>query len=381
MLISNKKILILTGVLNRTGAPISLYNYFKWFKKKHPGLSIDVISLKGGHLEKSFRDIADSVIVVERDFLPPKWIRFLNMFTTKFGLDLLKRSIDKNMSKFSSGSYDILYANTIIPFDYALKLSKNNGSKLVLHLHEMNYTIRLHDSKIYEQAHLCDAIIGASELVLKELKENAKGNLDEHRLFLLYESSESARIYNNDKVEFVVGASGYYQWRKGPDFFIQIAKSISKRKISRKVKFIWLGKTDAKDRLAIDLELLKYGLTECVEFLDEVEDPGPIFSSFDVFIHPSREDPFPLVCIEAGQQSKPILIWEGCTGIEEVLPNKEFCCIEYGNITEMVNKITMYIEDEDIIRKHGEDNRLVFENFTPNNRGPFFEKIMIRILS
>jgi len=73
------------------------------------------------------------------------------------------------------------------------------------------------------------------------------------------------------------------------------------------IHFLWVGYAgDADDQQRLIHDSILAGVGNRVHWTGEVSDPGRYFSEFDLFAMVSREDPFPLVCLEAalhGSQS------------------------------------------------------------------------------
>jgi glycosyltransferase involved in cell wall biosynthesis len=137
-----------------------------------------------------------------------------------------------------------------------------------------------------------------------------------------------------------------------------------------KVHFTWVGKVNAYDQPLIEHDLQHAGLKEVVHFIGEVTQPAPVYGSFDIFLLPSREDPFPLVCIEVGAMGKPIVCFEGATGTAEVLCHGGGMIVPYLDVEAMGRAVVDYARDPERRRKDGELNRVQFANFGPDQQCP-----------
>lgn len=83
----------------------------------------------------------------------------------------------------------------------------------------------------------------------------------------------------------------------------------------------------------------------------------------------SREDPFPLVCIEAGMLGIPINCYENATGISEIIQDKSEFIVPYINIESMAEKIIFYSKNSQILEEHSSFNREEFAKFTAEEKG------------
>jgi glycosyltransferase involved in cell wall biosynthesis len=117
---------------------------------------------------------------------------------------------------------------------------------------------------------------------------------------------------------FVVGGCGTMDWRKSPDIFLQVAHRVAHGGPPCPVHFVWVGGQGSGHELhalMYDAERLRIG--QIVHFVGPRSDPLTYFSLFDSFLLTSREDPFPLVCLEAAVLASPIICFEDAGGMPE----------------------------------------------------------------
>ncbi len=132
--------------------------------------------------------------------------------------------------------------------------------------------------------------------------------------------------------ELVVCGCGTMDWRKGFDLFVQTAHALVKGARRTDLKFVWMGAAvtqEADVELRYEIEAL--GLQANVLLLGEVKDPSRVFAIGDLFFLSSREDPFPLVMLEASSQGLPIVCFAGSGGATE------FVQPEFGVIVPMLD--------------------------------------------
>ena len=118
----------------------------------------------------------------------------------------------------------------------------------------------------------------------------------------------------NPDAKVVLGC-GTTDWRKGPDLFVEVAQAI--RRIDRgPVQFIWVGQETESGEISKLVDLAdSSGVGSEVKFVGEVSTPLPFMIASDVFLLPSREDPFPLVCLEAADCGVPIICFAEAGGM------------------------------------------------------------------
>ncbi|HEX8833004.1 MAG TPA: glycosyltransferase family 4 protein, partial [Abditibacteriaceae bacterium] len=140
---------------------------------------------------------------------------------------------------------------------------------------------------------------------------------------------------------FLVGGAGPLEWRKGTDLFVQLAQHLAGNKDEIPLYFLWVG-GDLKSRYATEVryDLAKWGLGERVHFVGEVVNPLDYFAALDVFALTSREDPFPLVCLEAASLSVPIVAFANAGGMPEFIEDDCGCVVPYADTYAMADAIS-----------------------------------------
>jgi glycosyltransferase involved in cell wall biosynthesis len=113
----------------------------------------------------------------------------------------------------------------------------------------------------------------------------------------------------------VVGACGVVNERKGADLWVEMAKLVLDKRPDLPVRFVWVGRqpSDWPQDRARELDI-----DGRIEWTGETGEPYPALAAMDVFTLPSREDPFPLVVLEAMALGRPIVAFD-VGGIREQL--------------------------------------------------------------
>lgn len=103
-----------------------------------------------------------------------------------------------------------------------------------------------------------------------------------------------------------------------------------------------------------------------VEFLGHVSDPGQFYAAADVFLLPSREDPFPLVAMEAAAFGVPIIAFKGAGGISEhVAKWNAGVVVDYLSIVELAKAVVEYSKNPSLRKLHGENAVKSTTDFEP----------------
>lgn len=98
--------------------------------------------------------------------------------------------------------------------------------------------------------------------------------------------------------DLVVGGCGAVEQRKGVDLWMEAACRV--RSHRPEVRFVWIGDGDPPEGAD----------AAGVEFIGPRANPYPYIRRFDVFTLPSRDDPFPLVVLEAMLLARPVVAFD-----------------------------------------------------------------------
>ncbi len=115
----------------------------------------------------------------------------------------------------------------------------------------------------------------------------------------------------------VVGGSGWADWRKGIDLFTQLARDIDRRGRDD-VHLLWVGGLPGGD----DGEQIAFDAAQAGGRLHLVglqSRPHDWYRAFDVLALTSREDPYPLVGLEAGLLEVPLICFDRSGGMTELV--------------------------------------------------------------
>lgn len=359
-----KKILFISHDASRTGAPMVLLHFLKWLQLNQLDIQADLLVLSGGNLESDFKKAVRYYFDYEVKTKPRSLNRKERIL---FKLGWFKKSNLRHdlLLELSQNNYDVVYANTIASVKFAYDLvSKIKSAKFILHLHELNAIIRLMQPDFHIYTVVIDQFITPARIVKDNLIAN--WGVSENKIEVVYECAAIQESQKHNKTEeFVIGASGTVHWRKGQDVFVQVARYLCQHHPENNFKFVWVGKISATEHIIIEEDLIKLGLKDKVFFIGEVDNPEDYYKDFDVFLMTSREDPFPLVCIEVGMIGKPIISFEKAVGTNEVLEKGGGFVVPYLDVETMANKVIEYYNNPVLLAEHGIINKTAFSQFTP----------------
>ena len=105
----------------------------------------------------------------------------------------------------------------------------------------------------------------------------------------------------------VVVGCGEASWRKGTDLFVDVIARLSGL---RPVRAGWIGRRPRAFGRQLDSDARALGIGESLTWVGEVEDPIPYLAAADVLVMTSREDPQPLVLLEAALAGTPTVAFD-----------------------------------------------------------------------
>ncbi|MCM8831906.1 MAG: glycosyltransferase family 4 protein [Candidatus Omnitrophica bacterium] len=343
-MVPTKKILFISHEASRTGAPIVLLHLLRWLKN-NTNITFKVLLLRDGELVSEFKKIAPTIIFFKNIFPKSNLIqKKINNFARKVYLKYLK-------NKFKKDNIYLIYSNTIANGE-VLKFLSDYNYPVICHVHELEYVINLYKKSFEQTKKYVSRYIALSEAVKKNLIENH--NISEEKIEIVYgfipmrfyniESYSKSRNKICSELEipleaFIVCACGSVDWRKGPDLFIQLAYAVYRKKTRIPVYFLWIGGGETKYLFQLLYDAKKLGIDKFIYFLGAQQDPLDYFLICDVFVSTSREDPFPIVCLEAASLGKPILCFDKAGGAKEFVENDAGFVIPYLDIEAMADAI------------------------------------------
>ncbi len=359
MLIS-KKVLFISHDASRTGAPIVFLNFLRWFKR-NTDIPFKILLRNSGPLESEFAAIAPVLIVNKKK--PAKRSRVTRILN-RLGFQSNINSIKDKLIRDNIG---LIYSNTVTNGE-VLELLADLKCPVICHVHELQMAIQHYAGlECFAQVKKHTLIyIAVSKAVKKNLIEN--NGIPEEKINLVYgftptnnhnfknDSQKQELIFEQlgiSSEDKIVCASGTTDWRKGTDLFIQLALSVSKRYVEP-VHFLWIGgKTEGLhfERLCYDVRNI--GLEKYIHFLGVQPNPLDYFAVCDVFALVSREDPFPLVCLEAASLAKPIICFDNAGGEKEFV--EDYCgfVVPYLDIQTMADKVIQLLDNPSLCEQMG----------------------------
>ena len=355
-----KEIIFISHDASRTGAPILLLNFLRWFKK-NTDIPFRIILRKGGELESDFSELVPT-LVFEQKLKNRIYDRIIRRLIPHDPALRLK----KWLGDFNIG---LIYSNTATNGNL-LELLSFLDCPVISHIHELEYVIQYFGLESFRktQKHTTH-YIACAEAVKDNLITNHKiPSIDItviHEFIPIISTEFNSRdkpkkiLYGELKLQnnvFIVGASGTTDWRKGVDLFIQLAYTVKRKDKDAEIQFVWVGgQCEGIQHFALEQDILKAGLTNIVHFIGSKPNPLDYFSGFSLFALMSREDPYPLVCLEAASLGKPIICFDQGGGEPEFVEDDCGFVVPYLNLDAMADKILELYQDQHLCLQLGQN--------------------------
>jgi glycosyltransferase involved in cell wall biosynthesis len=368
------KILFVSHDACRGGAQLVFLNIISWIKK-YTSVDLKILCLDKGEWLSRFRELGDTIVLSDlRKDMPSEEA-------------LIDRLLELN-----DGPPDLIYGNSVAA-GREYRLLHRLNVPIITHFHELEMSIKKYAGDwIKDVLKYSSHIIACSGAVRENLAITHK--VDRSKITTVFECitpDSSIQILNNaekcqereklglEKDKFIIFGCGIGMvFRKGADLFIEVARILS-RKGLKNFHFYWIGDFDVRERSdrhghwADHLSSLKKdGLKEHVTFLGLKDNPREYLRTGDIFLLPSREDPFPLVTLEAAECGLPVICFANAGGIPEFVEEDAGFVVPYENVEAMAKKVALLIENEDLRRRLGVQarekllSRFTFEQTSPH---------------
>jgi glycosyltransferase involved in cell wall biosynthesis len=117
----------------------------------------------------------------------------------------------------------------------------------------------------------------------------------------------------------IVLGCGHIHPRKGVDLFLQVARQVLASPDMQSAHFVWIGDGDHRDRQWIehDRSLLEH--QERIHLLGSRHEINRWFDGADLYLLSSREDPYPIVCVQSMAAGVPVLAFANAGGAAEAI--------------------------------------------------------------
>ncbi|WP_319497382.1 glycosyltransferase [uncultured Cohaesibacter sp.] len=287
---NHPSVIFLSHEASMTGAPAVLISLLRWIKQ-NSRLNFAVVVGASGPWNQKFAEIAPT-----------------------FFLDDAHEDLEGALREFCGNHVETVYCNSIASGAYVDQL-RFLKAEFITHVHEMESTFKLFELQAGRIFSVCSKFItvspGSTDALLKRVDGKAVSFRQIQPFIPPYDQGDVADIDLSDGILRVFGC-GTVEGRKGFDLFCQVAARL-KEIADFDFKMYWIG-ARADWEMVAEEEIEKCGVGDVVEYLGVKRNVRDYFAKGDLFLLPSREDPYPLVCMEAGERALPIICFDEKAG-------------------------------------------------------------------
>jgi glycosyltransferase involved in cell wall biosynthesis len=352
MLIMAKKvkqnILFVSHLATMSGAPFLLLEIIKEFKKKY-NLPFKILLIKEGAIANEFKSLSKTYV-----WSNEKTIRSLSVFN-RFGNLFLKvfTFFCQQYILFCLRGTSLVFFNTITNGQIQKKLLSPKR-KFIRYVHELGAAIHIVSNNddldiIVKNTNL---FIACSNAVKNNLVENVKIKENTVEVFntpiteVLREKKNYIEFINSFKTKnnitagaVIIGVAATNEWRKGFDLFPLLITIYFNLFPDSNTHFVWKGFSDDTATAFFDLYDFNKHNNKQVILLPHGSDSIETIACFDIHLLLSREDPYPLVVLEAASFAIPTVCFANAGGTPEFVEDDCGYSIPYGDLTKMAYRL------------------------------------------
>ncbi len=361
MLHKQPYVLFVSHNANRGGATLLLLEIIKAFKLQS-NVPFRILLMHNGELAEDFRELGTTHLWF-RTYLNNRHQKkrtavFSKMVTLVRGLAIL----------FAVRKSALVFYNTIDNGHIHKKLLFLRA-KSIYYIHELEAAIRMttNTQTLLTIREHTDLFLTVSRAVKNNLIINHAINRE--RIQVMTTPCSEIERNKENYVDFIasfreeyglrkrtviIGILGQSEWRKGFDLFFPLVKLYTRLYPDDDVFFVWKG-FNAKNLSAFfDLyQQDKYGVARNAIVLPHGKDGIDTMACFDVHLLLSREDPYPLVMLEAASLGIPTICFSDGGGAPEFVEADAGCCTAYGDLLQIAEKIKTLVDDATLRSKLG----------------------------
>jgi glycosyltransferase involved in cell wall biosynthesis len=341
-------ILFVSHNASRSGAPLLLFTFQKWLKK-YTDIKFETIIRETGPLVDSFKSIPQEVVSPVLESRYKQYIKIIANRIFKYHHASYQKAW---LHSYKDKRYRVIYSNTCTNGAIVENLRKP-GVRIITHIHELDYWITTSGKKNWAlvKEHT-DTFIACSVAVANNL--SCKYNIPSEKIEIIPEfiEIEDKSLKSDEKITlknslgipekaFIVALSGAETFRKGKDLLIPLANACHLiERGGNPIYFLWIGRIPEEEHLYWFTHDAKHlGIQDRIKWIGETDNPHQYFSLSDAFAMISREDPFPIVCLEAALHRKPIVCFADAGGIPELVEKDAGFILPYLDLTAMAERL------------------------------------------
>jgi glycosyltransferase involved in cell wall biosynthesis len=358
------RILFVSHEGTRTGAPMMLLHFLRWVRE-HASIEPEIALLRGGPLVEEFAELGPTTVLGEvSDWPPPSRAESALSRVRLDGPSFALQKARVRPVVAPLRDERIVYLNSSVSLRLLHHLPKVQTA--VAHVHELQsslpWSMRPQDPALMRTR--VSHFVAAADCVADNLVREYGIQPDD--VTRIYEFIDTAKVVappERDRTDiraelglpddaFVVGGSGYADWRKGIDLFVQMAKAV-RLAGRRDIHFVWVGdRPGGFEKDELDVDIVHADVGDQLHLVGLRDRPFDWYRAFDVFALTSREDPYPLVGLETALLEVPMVCFDRSGGMIELVnrsreegSGESGVIVPYLDVEAMADAVIALVDD------------------------------------
>jgi glycosyltransferase involved in cell wall biosynthesis len=353
-----KRVLFITHESSLSGAPILLLNLVNLLAASSQ-YEISMIVYRGGPLENEFHKAGESVTLKPASYMKGGFLSKIRDYLQ------YKKQLRKAMQMAKQSH--VIFSNTITNGRLLQTLSPAQ-KPVVLYVHELENVVKefnkFGDSEL--SLGIADCILTPSSAVRNNLVENHDVE-EENILPLNYYFPANQQVSRTDKDQkrreflnkygiaadkFLVAGMGTATWRKGFDIFVEACRHSAER--GENIHWIWVGDfIEPEMRSEMEKVIGENNISNHITITGFLPKAADNLLPFDLFLLPSREDPYPLVVLEAAYLGIPAVCFREGGGIIDFVSGGAGFIVDEIDAASFANAVIQLKQDPSAIQIAG----------------------------
>ena len=244
----------------------------------------------------------------------------------------------------------IVHAHLARDYPMAALVARRSSARLILTRHVLFPMSKVHKLALRRT----DRVIAVSQAVAERLR--SQRIFSANRITVIHNGIDVDRFAAATKAvrargdgagqEQWVGMVGHLAPIKGQEDLIRAAAIVCKEKTN--VEFVLVGEDKSRDgehRRRLLKQISDLGLDQSIRLIGWVDDVAGIISDFDLFVSPSRSEPFGLSIVEAMAAGVPVLA-TASEGAREIINDRVTgCLVPIGDAKALADAILRLLSD------------------------------------
>jgi glycosyltransferase involved in cell wall biosynthesis len=327
-------VLVISHDAHLAGAQRLLLSLLGEWRRREP-FPVKVICVQAGVLREEFERLYPTLVLAD------------------FGLSATR---DAALLRFIDRPVRAIYSSTVVNGPLLEEL-RALGAPIVTHSHELQVAIERWASGAIMATTLAnsDFILGGCDAVARNL--HIRHQVPRERLAVVYDFidlwneehrptqealADLRRELNLSGSDVVVFGCGTTDWRKGPDIFLEVGLRACKRQ--PQLMFVWIGGEESP--VDYQKRISDEGLVGRIQFIGNRPLSRRYYYVGNIFALTSREDPCPLVALEAADASLPVVCFNGAGDIPKVLGDESGAVVPFGDVAAFAESVVQLASDE-----------------------------------